>query len=364
MNARSALALSAALILSATSLVQAHGDHPTTPVPPPLAQPVPPTTTMPDPVESVELVQSASTHYSATLNGKKLPMATLVADRLYVPAGSFAAAVGGTIAQDAQGVTRIDLPSFTLPTLAELAEWNPALTKYQPLSPYIPGMGIHMGVQGPGLIVATSKEGTVNAVEVLLPAQEGWQPWFDQPKEQPMPMDGLGEVYSQHIYVTDPDGLVEQNTGEPVLISGRYLSTDYALKAHRLNDILYIPLRPAVELLGGTINWDGATKTATAEVSFKGISYAWLKELNPALTKYQPISEFVPGMGVHNGVPGPHVTLLTDSAEMLVGFELVVQAAAGWAPWFDQPEGQSMELPGLGQVYTQHLYIVDPASIK
>jgi hypothetical protein len=116
--------------------------------------------------------------------------------------------------------------------------------------------------------------------------------------------------------------------------------------------------------LGGTIAWDEVTFTATANVDYKGISYDWLKQLNPSLTKYGPISDFVPNMGIHMGVAGPHLTVLTDNAGMVAGFELVVPAVAGWAPWFDQPEGQPMELPGQGQVYTQHLYLTPPATIK
>jgi hypothetical protein len=72
----------------------------------------------------------------------------------------------------------------------------------------------------------------------------------------------------------------------------------------------------------------------------------------------------VPNMGVHNGVPGAHVTVLTDRTDRVVGFELVSPAAAGWFPWFDQPKEMPMELPGMGMVYTQHIFLVDPASIQ
>lgn len=304
-----------------------------------------------------------SNTHRVVVNGKSIAPVALFEDRLYVPASAFAAAIGGTL-ENANGIASIKLPGRDLPTLPELTAMNPALATYQPLSPYIPGMGIHMGVPGPSLILATSNEGTLNAVEVMVPAEQGWQPWFDQPKDQPMEMPGVGQVYTQHIYLTDPAGLVEQEAGVPVIIGGRYLSTGYNLKAHKLGDALHIPLRPAVELLGGTITWEGPAMTATATVDFKGVTYGWMKELNPALTKYEPLSEFVPNMGIHHGVPGPHVTVLTDTAGMVVGFELVVPAVAGWQPWFDQPKNQPMELPGLGQVYTQHIYLVDPSTIK
>ncbi len=305
-----------------------------------------------------------TTAHHVSVNGKQLTGVTVFADHLYVPADGFAAAIGATLSKDSQGVDRIEFAGQGVPTLAQLQELNPALAKYQPLSPYIPGMGIHMGIPGPALILSTSNESTLNAVEVLFPAEQGWQPWFDQPKDQPMEMEGAGKVYTQHLYLTDSAGLVEQNAGVPVIIGGRYLSTGYGLKAHKVGVRLYIPLRPAVELLGGTLTWDQATLTAAATVDFKGIRYDWLKQLNPSLTKYGPISEFVPNMGIHVGVPGPHLTVMVDNAGMVAGFELVVPAVAGWAPWFDQPEGQPMELPGLGPVYTQHLYLVDPGAIK
>lgn len=307
--------------------------------------------------------------HRVVVNGKQIAPVAFFEDRLYVPAAAFAAAIGGTLANE-NGVASITLPGQDLPTLAELTALNPALATYQPLSPYIPGMGIHRGVTGPSLILATSHEGTLNAVEMMAPAEQGWQPWFDQPKNQPMEMPGLGQVYTQHLYLTNPAGLVEQDAGVPVIIGGRYLSTGYNLKAHKLGETLYVPLRPAVELLGGTITWEGpaatgnATATATATVDFQGVTYAWLKQLNPSLTTYQPVSEFVPNMGIHHGVAGPHVTVLTDTDGLVVGFELIVPAVAGWQPWFDQPKNQPMELPGLGQVYTQHLYLVDPSTIK
>jgi hypothetical protein len=306
------------------------------------------------------LAQSGKPH--AKVNGKEIAEAVIHNDRMYVPAEAFAAAIGGSMTKDANGVYWIKTAK-AMPTVAELAKFNPYLAKYEAMSPYIPNMGIHLGVMGPALLMATSKEGTLNAIEIIAPEAQGWQPWFDQPQNQAMELPGLGKVYTQHIYLTHPGGLVPENAGVPVVIDGRYLSSSYNPKGHMMGDVLYIPLRTAVELLGGQISWDGDTYTATATVEPKGITFEWLKQMNPALTKYQPLSEFVPNMGVHHGVPGPHVTVMTDSAGMVTGFELVVPSAAGWQPWFDQPKDQPMELPGLGKVYTQHIYLVDPASI-
>lgn len=299
----------------------------------------------------------------AVVNGKEIPGAHITGDRTYVSAEAFAAAMGATFGKNANGVYEI-ATGMDVPAVAKLAEINPALSKYQALSPYIPSMGVHQGVQGPGLVTAVSNEATLNAVEIMVPEAAGWQPWFDEPEGQPIEIEGMGKVYTQHIYITSPAGLMPEDGGVPVIVGGRYLSSDYQLKGHMMGEDLYIPLRPAVELLGGEIAWDDAAHTASATVEAKAISYEWLKQLNPALSLYQPISEFVPNMGVHNGVQGPHITVLTDSEGNVPGFELVSPAAAGWFPWFDQPENQPMELPGLGEVYTQHIYLVDPAGIK
>ncbi len=301
--------------------------------------------------------------HKAVINGQAIPHALVHKNRLYVPAEAFATAIGATMTTDEAGVYWIKTGK-DLPTVAQLKELNPALAGYQTLSPYIPGMGIHLGMPGPALILPVSYEGTLNAVEILVPAAGGWFPWFDQPENQPMEMEGAGLVYSQHIYLTQPEGLVAENGGVPVVLDGRYLSSGYDLKGHMVGETLYIPLRTAVDLLGGSITWDQASLTASATVVASGITYDWLEQINPAMAKYQAISEFVPNMGIHHGAPGPHVTVMTDSAGKVVGFELVAPAASGWAPWFDQPENQPMELEGLGQVYTQHIYLVDPASIQ
>lgn len=77
------------------------------------------------------------------------------------------------------------------------------------------------------------------------------------------------------------------------------------------------------------------------------------------------MSPLVPNMGVHMGVRGPGLIGLMDSTGNLIGFELSLPAnAAPWSPWFDQPQGQPSDLPGLGKVWSQHVYLVDPATIK
>lgn len=312
--------------------------------------------------------QTAPTAPTLLINGQQVTSAgterapNLHNGRLYVSVDAFAKAIGAEVMEDHHGVVTVKT-GFDLPNVAELTRLNPKIAAYEALSPYIPGMGIHLGVAGPHVTLAVSKEGTINAAEAMFPAQAGWFPWFDQPEGQPIEIPGMGKVYTQHIYLTNPAGLTE-DAGQPVILAGRFVSYGWEPKPHRHKEKAFIPVRAAVELLGGSVTWDPATWVATATVNPQLLSWKQLSAMNPTLQKYQALSEFVPNMGVHMGVPGPHLTVLVDSASNVVGFEMTVPATSPWMPWFDQPQGQPMELPGLGKVYSQHVYLAAPASIK
>lgn len=196
-------------------------------------------------------------------------------------------------------------------TLGEWRAINPALTQYQPLHQhFVPGMGIHWGAPGPHLTLCVGPGNIVTCVEVIYPAAIGWHPWFDQPEGKPIELEGFGMAYTQHIYITDRSTV---NPGQRPT-----------------------PLPLTLEAL---------------------------RKANPALEQYERISEYVPKMGYHYGVKGPGLVLVVSPEGDVNGFELIFPVEQGWYPWFDQPEGQPMELPGLGQVYTQHLYVVDPATL-
>lgn len=86
--------------------------------------------------------------------------------------------------------------------------------------------------------------------------------------------------------------------------------------------------------------------------------------LNPGLEYYGPLHEdWVPAMGIHWGAPGPHVTLGVGHGGQVVVIEVIYPDAIGWHPWFDQPEGEPMNMGPMGMVYTQHVYVVDPMSL-
>ncbi len=89
-----------------------------------------------------------------------------------------------------------------------------------------------------------------------------------------------------------------------------------------------------------------------------------LTSINPKLTMYQPLHEgWVPEMGVHHGVAGPHLTLAVGHDGIVAAYELIVPESAGWQPWFDQAEGQPTTIEPLGAVYTQHIYVTERSSV-
>lgn len=199
----------------------------------------------------------------------------------------------------------------TARSLAALTAFNPKLEMYQPLhEEFVPNMGIHHGVPGPHLTLAVAHDDLIAAYELIVPEEAGWQPWFDQPEGQPTTIEPMGSVYTQHIYVAERTSVVEGQ--RPVLL-----------------------------------NLDLDTLTAA----------------NPGLQHYEALSPYEPGMGIHNGAPGPAVIVVTAENGDVNAFEIVSPADQGWFEWFDQPEGQPRTIEGLGEVYTQHLYVVDQASI-
>ena len=196
-------------------------------------------------------------------------------------------------------------------TLTALKAHNQSLEMYQPLHEgFVPEMGTHYGVAGPHLTVVVADEDLISAFELIVPEEAGWQPWFDQAEGEPTTIEGFGSAYTQHVYVTARSSVVEGQ--RPILL-----------------------------------NLDLDTLT----------------QANPALEQYVPLSEYVPGMGIHYGAAGPAVILVTAENGAINAFELVSPVEQGWFAWFDQPEGQPTTIEGVGEAYTQHLYIIDPASI-
>lgn len=195
------------------------------------------------------------------------------------------------------------------------AQWqalNDGLLLYEPLhEEWHANKGIHWGVDGPHLTVGVGhEEDQVTFVELVVPAEEGWHPWFDQPENEPIEIDGA-DVYTQHIYLVEPATIDEVTEAEPLPMTLEGLETE-----------------------------------------------------NPALSQYGQISGWVPQMGYHWGhTEGPNIVLALGEENEVNAFELIVPEEQGWFPWFDQPENEPSEIGGE-LVYTQHIYIVPPESIE
>ena len=211
--------------------------------------------------------------------------------------------VGAAQAADERQVAR---------SIAEFIALNPALEHYGPLhEEWSPAMGVHWGAPGPHVTLGVGHGDQVVVIEVIYPEEIGWQPWFDEPEGEPMELPGLGMVYTQHIWITEPDSVVPD-----------------------------------------------------AEPTFVPLTLEALREVNPALEEYQLLSpEYVPHMGYHYGLMGPALVLAVSPEGDINAFELLFPVEGGHYPWFDQPEGEPMDLPGLGLVYSQHVYVVDPMSL-
>lgn len=197
-------------------------------------------------------------------------------------------------------------------TLDEFIAINPALETYGPLHEgWVPSMGVHWGAPGPHLTLGVGYDDTVVLVEVIYPEAMGWLPWFDQPEGEPMELEGFGMAYTQHIWIAEPSSV--QPDRAPTMLP---------------------------------------------------LTLEGLAAVNPVLETYGLLGEDpVPQMGYHHGVMGPGLVLALTADGALNAFELIFPVDQGWFPWFDQPEGQPMELPGMGMVYTQHVYVVDRATV-
>jgi hypothetical protein len=139
----------------------------------------------------------------------------------------------------------------------------------------------------------------------------------------------------------------------------------------------------AAMIIGYAVGSTGtmANPAATADHPEQGnptcvsLSLERITELNPAVAEHYghvAIAPCKPRMGLHyapflDGQPtgAPSVVLSVDPVtHKVVAAEVIVAPEQPWQPWFDQPEGgEPTEIaPGI-HAWTQHVYLVDPATI-
>lgn len=194
-------------------------------------------------------------------------------------------------------------------SLEYLTELNPALTHYNLDDHFAPNMGMHFIAPGPHMTVVLADNDTVVAVELVVPEEHGWLPWFDQPEGEPSELP-IGMAYTQHIYLADRATIIP---GQSPMIFANYPAEQFNLSQ--------------------------------------------LHRSNPTLDMYIYLTDYIPGRGSLFGPEGPGLGILIDENETILGFELVFPAEAGWFAWFDQPEGQPQPHPELGEIYSQSILL-------
>lgn len=97
-------------------------------------------------------------------------------------------------------------------SMADIAALNPAIgAHYGQISPCIPHMGEHFGpvvdgrpAMAPSVILSMDPvEDRVNAVEIVVPADQPWQPWFDQAEGEPLELAPGMHFWTQHVFLVD-----------------------------------------------------------------------------------------------------------------------------------------------------------------
>lgn len=195
-------------------------------------------------------------------------------------------------------------------SLEYLTELNPALAYYELDEHFSPNMGMHFIAPGPHLTVVVAGEGTVVGVELVVPEEQGWLPWFDQSEGEPTLLP-IGLSYTQHIYLADRSTIALGQ--KPRLLA------NYPAEQFKLNQLI---------------------------------------ESNISLEQYIYLTDYADSRGRLFGPEGPGLGILLDKDETVLGFELVFPAEFGWFPWFDQPEDEPQTHPELGQIYSQNIRLV------
>jgi hypothetical protein len=104
-----------------------------------------------------------------------------------------------------------DPPTFAM-SLDQLQALNPAVVAhYGQISPCVPHMGVHYAAVVDGrpamapsvVLVVDPVNGNLTAMEILVPSDMPWQPWYDQPEGEPLVLGPGMSLWTQHVYLVD-----------------------------------------------------------------------------------------------------------------------------------------------------------------
>jgi len=311
-------------------------------------------------VLSWSAARAADVYVDVGINGHFIEGGGLiVGDRTYVRLSDVADALGGRYIYDSDLNVAFVLTGNYLNLVADrLAEINPAVQAYTPISPIIAHLGILHGLPGPHLTVAYTPSGIVSSIVVAYTSDSvAYHAWFDQPAG-PEFIPGMGLAYTQHIHVIDSE-LVELGGDTVVAFNGEALK----LPADALvwvDGELYARLRDLAQASGGGVGWNVEARLATAKVvPGKELTFELLLALNEGLGGHYSVNEEFDHSGGHRVTPGgPAIEIDLDGAHRVIAFGAnFPEASTPWFPWYDQTHGAAVEIFGFGRGYSQHIFV-------
>ena len=133
-----------------------------------------------------------------------------------------------------------------------------------------------------------------------------------------------------------------------------------------VGDRTYVKLDDVAAVLGGKVVRDTQLNLIFLNTGrYANLTLEGLKALNPDLQAYSATSALVPAVGIRHGVQGPHIAVTTTPAGVVTGVVLVVPEGVGpYRPWYDQPAGSPVEVPGVGRAYTQQMFVIDRTLVR
>lgn len=285
----------------------------------------------------------------------------VVGDRTYVRLSDVADVLDGRYIYDSDLNVAFVLTGGYLNLVADrLAEINPDIESYNPISPIVSHMGIRFGVPGPHLTIGFTPSGIASAFEVIYGAGSvPHQPWFAQRSPVMEDIPGIGMSFTQHLHVIDPELIALRD--EPVVaFNGEALNLPGDALLWVGNE-LYARLRDLAAASGGGVGWNLGARLATAKVvPGKDLTYERLLALNEGMADHYVIREFDANMGYRAMPGGPAIVVGLDMAHRVVAFGANFPEDAGpWFPWYDQPNSAAVEIPGFGRGYSQHIFVRD-----
>lgn len=133
-----------------------------------------------------------------------------------------------------------------------------------------------------------------------------------------------------------------------------------------LGDRTYVNLADVAESIGGRYTYDSDLNVAFVQSgAYLNLNHANLARINPKLRRHYSAAAPLSGIaGVEYTAPGPSLNVVTARSGEALAISFSVSAdASGHYRWFDQAAGAPIRT-AAGNLYTQHLYVVDPAIVQ